>query len=475
MPIAPFLALGNRGAGTPQLKRYLNATPAIVGSTFGVPDTSAVGLNVNRGYPAVIKFGGSRTFLATVGLDIYRSTNGGASWSSVFTFVSGTHLHPSSTASKSGLFVLHVGGAATACIVTQHHTTSDWWAFTSADGTTWATHGPFSGPNSSYNDPHDSVVWSGRLVSMWGRGADANVVSTVFDPSTLSMTFASMATIGPGNVVNDIPLCVYRDRLFALNHESSGSRLVRLEELSFGSWIPVEAAWDGCSTTNEGKNCLFTDGTFMYVFMQRLGSWMCHYWDSLLTRTDITAITVPTALASGMLNTARMSVVADSRTLMGIPPRFWLHQSVDGAPGSMLNQWAWNTLGAFIGASPGSPASIPDDSGGSARDNLPFVAHAQGTTFWTSGEEHVEQVGMAPAPGGITVSFRLYSDFGVGTTNVRAWRGVALQTTPINAATLTGPTLGLAKDNTTIHQVVWEAVIDGFTAGQRAKFVLELF
>jgi len=473
MPIAPFLAVSSRG--TPQLKRYINATPSGVGAGFGIADTSAVGINVTRGYPAAIKFGGSQTFIATVGLDIYRSTDGGATWGSVFSFIPGTHLNAGASASKSGLFVLHVAGVATACIVTQNHPSSDWWAFTSSLGTlgSWTAHGPFSGPFAAYNDPHDSVVWNGSLVTMWGRGADLTTVSTVFDPTTNTMTFATLSSITPGAIVNDLPLCVFNNRLFVLNHESSAFQQGRLTELIAGAWVAVEAAYNFSSATNEGKNCLFTDGTNMYVFAPKSGTWKCYQYDSSLVRTDITAAVIPTALAVGVLNTARMSVIVDNRTSPGSAPTIWLHHSINGSPGSAINQWQWNGPGAYIGT--GGIGGGPNDSGGSAHDNLPFVQHSQGTTFWTSGEDHVELKGLAPAAGGLLVSFKLYSDAGLGTASVRAWRGVANDELPLAAATLTGPTTGLAKDNTTVHQVTWQAATDGFSTGQRAKFVMEKF
>ena len=34
MPISPFLALNSRGVATPQLKRFINASPSFIGATF---------------------------------------------------------------------------------------------------------------------------------------------------------------------------------------------------------------------------------------------------------------------------------------------------------------------------------------------------------------------------------------------------------------------------------------------------------
>jgi hypothetical protein len=170
-----------------------------------------------------------------------------------------------------------------------------------------------------------------------------------------------------------------------------------------------------------------------------------------------------------------MSMIVDNRTTPGSVPTFWIYQSVSGAAASALNQWQWNGVSSFVGTLPASSSSVANDSGGSARDSLPFVKHSQGATFWTSGEDYLEEQGTSITVGGIIVSFKMYSDAGTGTASVRAWRGVADDEYPLAAATLTGTLTGLAKDNTTVHSVTWQAVTDGFTSGQRAKFVLEKY
>lgn len=696
MAIAPFLALNNRGSTTPQLKRYINATPGSIGPLFGIIDTTTGSLDNMRGYPSVVKFGGSRTFLATVGLDIYRSTDGGLSWTSVFTFTSGTHLTAGSTVSKSGLFVLNVAGVATVCIVTQLNGSTSFFAFTSTDGTTWTTLGPFTGPSSGLYDPMDSVVWQGKLVTVWTNGGTNTETSTIFDPSTEAMTLAASASASGGTVLQSSALCVYNNRLFKLSHENGGGSNTYFRELVAGVWV-VQGSnlLGGVALGADAKSVLFVDGAFMYGLATNGSAWLAYRWNSSLTRLDISALVVPTALASGLGTSQRMSVIVDDRGVPGTAPTIWLYQSVSGALASALNEWKWNsanttiaalsdgvtlptgtinvasttgfassgTIGVttttgtstvtytgktgttftgctggtgsmstggavqaayFIGTSPSSAGSGPNDSGGTARDNLPFVKHAQGTTYWTSGEDFTQLAGLAPTAGGLIASFRLYSDgttisFGsngaslpqgtinvvsatgfpttgslyvqtaagaqtvayTGVTNfattvaagsngvnvstfvgaqtlnvvsttgfpasgtlsvytaaglrfvsytgtgpttftgcttvgavltgvlatdgivslatftgctggsgamstggnvtqavtgsVRAWQGTADQAYPLTAATLTGTTTGLKLDSTTVNTVTWQAATDGFTSGDRAKFVMEKY
>jgi hypothetical protein len=474
MPIAPFLALNSR-SGTPQLKRYINATPAFVGVTFGTGDTdTAASLDTERGYVPGVKFGGSQTFLATVGNEVYRSTDGAATWTLVKTFTTGTHINTNVTVAKSGLFVLHVAGVATAVVITHNHGTANYYAHTSTNGTSWTTLGAFAAGGTSFFSPQDSVVMNGKLLTLWESPLATSFILSTFDPATGTMTFA---TLSVGGASYHGALAVFNNRLFALTMDNASSGRWLLHELIAGVWTLVETLSVGFSSTT-AKGCLFVDGSNMVGMVPPTPTttgWKCYSWDSVLVRTTRTSTAIPTALASGLADTQRMSMIVDNRTTPGSVPTFWIYQSVSGAAASALNQWQWNGVSSFIGTLPGSAASAPNDSGGSARDNLPWVQHAQGATFWTSGEAYLEQQGTSAAVGGITTTFKLYSDAGTGTASVRAWRGVADDEYPLSAATLTGTLTGLAKDNTTVHSIVWQAVTDGFAAGQRAKFVLEQY
>jgi len=477
MPIAPFLALNNR-TGTPQVRRYVNATPTPIGVSIpgAVIDTESGGdVSRARGYPAVIKFGGSQTFLAVTGLSVYRTTDGGATWATVLT-LTGTHIDTGATIAKSGLFVLHVNGVATACLVTNNRGNGNFFAFTSTNGTSWTTLGPFASGFSDREHPTDSVVHDGRLITTWTGGGNTTGLSSIFDPVAGTMTFATFAT-AQGNTMNlGGALCVFNDRVFSLTQEASASGHTILKELVAGVWVLIGTdIIAGNSDFQTSKLCLFVDGTDMVGFVPKASSWDAYKWDAAMTRTNITTLVVPTALASGLANTQRMSVIVDERATPGTAPTIWLYQSTDGSAGASQNQWAWNGVSSFIGTLPGSAASGSDDSGGSARDDLPYVKHAQGSTFWTSTEDYIEEVARSPVVGGLLISFKLYSDGGVGTASVRAWYGVANDEYPLSAATLTGTTTGLAKDNTTVHQVTWQAQTDGFSSGQKAKFVLEKF
>ena len=471
MAIKPFLAINSRN-GTPQVKRYINASPANIGVAISgaVIDTDATTLGDNRGYPAVVKFGGSQTFLATIGLDIYRSTDGGASWTSVKTFTAGTHISSSYSVAKSGLFVLYNAGVATAVIITHNQASANYYAHTSTNGTTWTTSGPFTAAASAVFRPLDSVAWDGKLVTWWNSTGALNV-STIFDPVVATMTITSRTTGG----LFSAALTVFNNALYALLHDGNAGGTYYLDKFVAGAWVNQQTVSSFGNTNTTSKECLFVDGTNMIAFISTGTAWKAFRWDSGLTQTEITSSVVPTALASGLSASQRMSVIVDSAGTPGSAPSIWIYQSVDGGAATALNQWKWNGISSYIGDTPGSTSSASNDSGGSARDSLPFVQHAQGATFWTSGEDYVEEKGTSPTPGGITVTFTLYSDTGSGTASIRAWRGVSTDEYPLAAATLTGTLTGLAKDNSTVHSIVWNAVADGFSAGDRSKFVLEKY
>src|SRR5581483_116505 len=144
MPIAPFLALNSR-SGTPQVERYVNASPVFIGAAIpgAAIDTDGTNINIPRGYPAVVKFGGSQTFIATSHQTIYRTTDGGATWASVKDLSSYTSAGFS--VGKNGLWVLHVNGVATLVMMTYLLSTSI-YVHKSTDGVSWTTLGPFVTP-----------------------------------------------------------------------------------------------------------------------------------------------------------------------------------------------------------------------------------------------------------------------------------------------------------------------------------------
>jgi hypothetical protein len=444
MAIAPFLALNSRAAATPQLRRYINATPSNVGATFGTADTEPTSLNNPRGYPAVVKFGGAQTFLATVGNEIYRSEDGAVSWTLVKTFTAATHIATTNTAAKSGLFVMHVAGVATAVVITKLNASANYFSHTSTDGVIWVTSAAFVGPSTVYSRSDDSVLWNGKLVTIWldGTAVTDNALTSVFDPSIGTMTFALFGTLGNGNSTG-AALCVYNSRVFGVVRGTAGANATVLRELVAGTWgatIGTSLAASAAGAVNEGKFCMFVDGVNMYAFVTSAAAWKCFRWDSVLTRTDISATIIPTALATLMVGAARMSVVIDNRAVPGTTPTIWLYQSVDGSAASAVNEWQWNgdinPSNSFIGTTPTAISSAPQDSGGSARDNLPFVKHAQGTTYWTSGEDHVELKGFAPTLGGIIVSYKLYN--GNKTEIAVASNGAILPQGTINVDSTTG-------------------------------------
>ena len=464
--ISPFLALNIRN-GTPQLRNYVNATPTSFGSTFGAADTdTGFTANIIKGYVPVVRLGGSQTFLATVGNAVYRSTDGGTTWTSVKTLTGIGALYQSG---KIGLWVIYNTGVPTA-VVSWTEGGSPVHFSSTTDGATWTSDVTIATIN--LYAPVDTVVWQGNLVSWWGyvNGSGSAPQSVTYNPSTNSASVSSDTNNG-FNL--STCLCVFQNRLFALVQTSSGSVLLR-EQIG-GVWMAqqtIATGISGTAITDQTKVALFTDSTNMYAFWYKgvaTTGWQCTQFDSSLTATNITSSVIPAGLDTTATTTSRWQIIVDCRANPGTF-NIWGYYAPNGNQSTNWTEYQWNGNSSLM---------TLVQTGGDVADGMPFVRHSQGDTFFTASEFYVEILGFsAGSAGNITVTYALYSDTGSGTASVQGFFGTGDQAYPLSPATINGVPAGTVTGiplDGSHHTLTWNAQTDGFTPGSQAKFVLEQF
>jgi hypothetical protein len=474
----PFLALNVRN-GTPQLRRYISGSVTSSGATFGTEDNNT-GLAASSQFNAfmnmspVVQFGGSNTLIATVGNQIYRSTNGGTSWSSVRTL---TTLAATVQGAKSGIWILYSNGVPELTLVYKN-SAATWYVETSPDGTTWTTRGPFTLSGAGGYPDVSIVVWGNRLAFLNGDGGSAGAgffaYVALYDPNT--HTFTSFSSPSMANVYNIGCLCVFRNRLFAL--VDRGSNVISIYEAVGGvlSFV-VDLETTGASTpTLNARWALFASGTKMYALYWKsvaLG-WRCKELDSNLAATDITSSVIPPGMTIGS-SSDRAGVIVDNNPNPGSAPSIYIMYATSGATSASWTTYQWNGPAALMTAI-GPP-------GGTPGDGIPFGLGSQGATFWTADERHGEIVSNTYVAGGVRFSFKLYSAGGAETVVARLWYANQTTAYPVSACTLTNASAGviagnaisgLTADNSTTYLVTWNAQTDGIVAGDYAKVVLEV-
>jgi hypothetical protein len=464
--IHPFLALNVRN-GTPQAKQYVNATPTFFGGTFGTADVVS-GVSTPtfiKGYVPIVRFGGSSTFLATVGNQVYQSTNAGTSWTSVYTM---STLPATVQNAKTGLWVIYNTGTPTVVLGWSNETTATVYFTNSTNGTSWAATVQATGLSLGYIAA-DTVVWDGNLVTWWAyeNGSGAAPFTTIYSPSSNSISSQVPANNG-FNI--SVSMCVFQNRCFAVVQTSSGTAL--LNEMVAGSWVTdaTMATGLGASGINDqAQNALFTDGTNMYAFFYKGSTgWQAYQITSALVVTNITSSVMPAVgLDTSATTSSRWKVVIDCYAVPG-SASIWLYYALNGTTGTNWTEYQWNGNASLM---------TLVQTAGDVSDAMPFVRHSQGTTFWVSGENMPVITGFAAgSAGNITVSYVVYSDSLSGTCNIQGYFGTNTQAFPLSPATINGVGGGQVTGvpmNGTTQTLTWNAQTDGFTPGALVKFILE--
>lgn len=484
--VAPFIAVSN--VVTPQMRRYAGASAAAVGNSFGAVDTGfgAGGGSVPSG--RVIRFGGLNTYLAAVSTNIYRSTDGGSTWTVVLALPS---ADSSNSARKSGFSVIYLNGLpAVALIYARTAATNTWGGAYSFDGVTWTTQGPFTGVSLTSTG---GTFGSGSYVSQIVSGSTlycgfihpgTSMSAIIWSPGSNSGSAFSL----PGGTSGTDPAVVeFNNRIFVCGAGSGGvGQDFRLWELvgNAGTLISTPVSTTAGFLTGSATGA-FVDGAFMYIMGRSSSTGLQIFqYDSALSPTTITSTVFPAALIT-CNGQAKIISMIDGVSSPGSAPTIylWFTNNTSGSGGGPWALYQWN--------GPATQISLIDQ-GGSSADCIPFFKNTTGTYFIadsvfpsTTGIS-VEITNRIFTATGVRLSFKLYGTSAGGAVSFRIYVGGTDAEYPTTAGTLIDPSVGaisggnintgLTADNgVTTYLVTWAAQTDGFATNSEFRLVGDAF
>jgi hypothetical protein len=465
----PFLGHNPR-TGTPTVKRFIAGVTSDVGVAIGGATESAVDANAGE-ESRVIRFLGHNTWIVVQGTGIYRTTNGGASYSLV---LSDGDL--SASVSKSGIFLGYPGGTATISFVTISG--SSWYLWTSNDGTAWTKTGPFALGTISSLGIHSVTMWRGSFYGFQGRGIDGLVRTVVWNLGSLTVSSIAVPTQHTSAEGN---LCVLDDRLFGYWKDRTTPSSNKLYELVSGTWVQrLDLTIGAGGETPGSKFSLFPDsatGHLIAISSNATGGWQARQINPITYAVvDITSTVTPpfgTGSSTSRIRWLRDIGVAGNPTFL-----FVSADAVDTTPVAVL---LWNGVGS-------APTSV--GTGGAVALSYPYGSRNGGSYFWTPGQRHIERVSATSVLGGVRYGFKLFSpNPTVDAVSVRWLVGTATDESPTTPyGSLSSPSAGtLSAGNTqidgldsadngaTTFYVTWLAGTNGFGVGDFAKTTPESF
>jgi len=496
--IAPFIGLQFQ-TGTPQMFRYAGTNVAAVGNSFGTADTAVTVSNSNNCMPCgrVIRFGGLNTYVATVDTHIYRSTDGGSTWTAVHTL---TDIATAMTQAKSGFAVVYLNGLPALAMIYQGSgggSCNSYYGAYSFDGVTWTTQGPFTiisgGNQSNVNRGFNHMVVQGSTIFIQGgsssaAGGPSSDYTFIYQPGANSLTAANPSGIGVGNMSPTI--CEFNNRIFVLYVQTAATTLT-LGEIVGNNATVIASLQTSMPSTTSGTGTLFVDGVNMYAIATGTNGAGSNtgfkVWQvsSSLVVTEITSTVLPTILRSaypaGASAEGRVQAVIDGVTSPGSSPTIYLYFSFSANTNYALYRWNGNATEITL-----------ISQGGTTLHSLPFFSNVTGTYFIadsvypsTTGIS-VEVTNRIFTATGVRLSFKIYGTSAGGAVSFRVYVGAVNAEYPTTAGTLTDPSVGaisggnintgLTADNgATTYQVTWAAQTDGFTTNEQFRLVGDAF
>lgn len=386
------------------------------GTTQGTHPTTASETGPGRGDQAcqrIVRYRGYQTFVALQNQEIFRSTDGGASWSTVY----GADGALSTSVAKAGPFVVYryVNGVWKQWLVILARTTTagTWAVLHSEDGSAWAKV-TTSGLTDQTMPPQSGTLWCGQLFFAAGLGGSARTL-------ILDCQSFSVRQVTPPNLhgtFNDTCHAILDHRLFGLWTKSNGA--VTLHE-----YVPQENAWverlvilaSGPNTTYalDRKSALFadqSDGKLYAVFAISTGAstfeWRAYaitVSGATFTPADVTAATVSGVAPFAVAATARVAVIADGPAgTAGQQPEIGLFFNEVSAVATPVGYYAfrWNGGAAAVTSlgTTGPGAMVPQVA-------YPWGAQYGGNPFWVDGNRTIELTQLAPLLGAMQLSFTM--------------------------------------------------------------------
>lgn len=473
----PFLAVNLADGTTPQVRRYVTGVASAQGVAFGSLETS--GVVADQQGQRVCRFLGHSTWIVVAGTSIFRTTDAGATYSTVF----GPDAELANQPSRSGPHLLYPNGVATLVVAAKlPGTTTSWKLYTSTDGVTWTKSGAFSLLDTGTLCLYAVTEWRGSIYAFTTGGGTTHTF--IFNSSTMSVV-TGLPAVG----VQCLAMAVYNDRLFALGTAPSATSARSLFEFIGGTWQNVQDQFIVAllSPVTDQKFCLFTDPASNLLVgictgVAGAAGWRAFTWDNSLVRTEITSAIAIQSVLGAASTTSRIAEMVDRQDNPAtLHPSIYLYVAANGALGSPMSVYQWNGIASPI-------TSI--GAGGNVRHAIPFGVRNGGECFWTSGQRHIERISATPVIGGVRFGFKIYSPLpSVDAVSVRWLLAPAGDESPHTPyATLSNPSVGtLSAGNTqvdgldaadngaTTFFVTWLAQTDGYSIGTFAKTTPQIF
>lgn len=493
MSIPQILALSFQ-TSAPQAKIITGGNVQLLGSTFSSGQTYAA---EHCAQARIVQFNGA--LYAFVQSGVFRSTNYGQSWSSIYS--------PPSIVANSGIkqiYVIQLAGVATLCIAYESTDIANWTVrlAKSTDGITWTASGTYytvyNGAATAYVNA--DFIYKGSVYSFGDySGAADFYYYAVYDFTNLTATRSAISfnTIFSLTSMMQPEFVEFNGSLFTIiGSGSAASATIHLIRINGTAWSQVGSLNTPLTSSSSyqertARSGLFTDGTNIYTLLYYQGGagadttgFRCVQFNSSFVGTDITTTVVPDTMRGGtnvIPSTARVRTLVDCVSDPASPQIYIWYCPNGGGGSSIFTPWSiyrWvnnTTQFEFV------------DTGASYQDAIPFTKLTEGSTFYTtdnnSYSNHVEILSRATTNNGtaIRLTFKLYSASGTQLVDMTGYYGTNADEFADNVATLSAPSSGSLVGNTvenlvadngvTTYGVTWESNADGFGSGDPYKFV----
>ena len=442
---SPFLGVSVLNA-SPTLILYNNPPASItLGSTFGAAETVATDSQpVNRAVyftanninnPA----GSAGVFYASTGTGIYRTLDGGNSWTLALT-ISGLGGGGGSTAAKSGLnIVTGADGLQYLCFLYQGFSTGSFTAgYRTTDGYTWT------------QDLAPTFT-----VDFAGLRQDTVLGSVLYCLQNSSVLFYDVTTgvIGsvPAGSLERAAMCVWDNAIYVASYltATGGRPLYRIDGGRLNQ--VVNLATSGTTATTTNKLGMFVDSSNLYVFSLRVASstgWACYQVDTPGTYnvTDITSTVITGNMSgAGPGTSSRVLTYVDGNNTPGVNPAKYVLYSSDGTSGTSFQMFQWNGS---------STAMTAIATGGNVAHGITVSkAMTNNGTYYPFGV-YPYIISSNPTTSGTVgwrINFTLWGSPAGTTTSIRLWYGVPDDEYLTFIGNLTAPSSGsLGANNTSV-------------------------
>lgn len=474
----PFLALNVFDGGSPQVKLFNGTQTSAQGVTFGALDTGASILVARY---RVVQFGPTDTWYAVTGNQVYRTTNAGASWSSVLTLTSLV----TNQSTKSGLHVCYLDGIPFLCLfwcTGAGFGSSGWTVARSSNGTSWSTISNTLSTFDGTNGMGSQYLWRNKIYALWTVAKSSGPEYVLIADPVSGVT--NTVPVGFTNVgdASALAFCEFNGQLMAVYHTSGVIRLTRYSAGAFVTAVTLVAS--GAASPGQAASFgMLVDGDNLYCFVYNSTAtgWQCYQVSSTFAATNISSTVIPTGMTG---TTGGGNAPTGSRVLIMVDQ--------EAAPGANPNKYVYFTRIASTAGTwtvfqwMGNLTAMQqiDSGGGTGTQALSAPQNPTGSYNWSSGERSVSLIDRSPLSGSLRLYFTLYSPSGSDVVDVNAYVGSINDEYPTTSATLADPSSGIMSGNTitgliadngaTTYQVTWQSQMDGFLAGSPYSLILNV-